>query len=44
MVEGTTIGTMADINGYFVLRNVNLENLVLRVTAVGYEPNVVRRM
>lgn len=42
MVEGTTIGTMADVNGYFVLRNVNAENLVLRITAVGYEPKFVR--
>lgn len=37
MVAGTSIGTMADINGYFVLRNVEANGLSLRVTAVGYE-------
>lgn len=37
MVAGTTIGTVADINGYFILRNAGAENLKLRVTAVGFE-------
>ncbi len=37
MVSGTTIGTVADINGYFILRNVGAGNLKLRVTAVGFE-------
>lgn len=36
MVSGTTIGTVADVNGYFILRNVDAQSLKLRVTAVGY--------
>ncbi len=37
LVVGTSFGTMADINGYFVLRNVEASGLSLRVSAVGYE-------
>jgi CarboxypepD_reg-like domain/TonB-dependent Receptor Plug Domain len=37
MISGTTIGTVADVNGYFILRNINPENLKLRVSVVGYE-------
>ncbi len=37
MVAGTTIGTMADINGYFILRNVNPKDLKLKVSAIGFE-------
>ncbi len=37
MVSGTTIGTVADVNGYFILRNVDPHDLKLRVMAIGYE-------
>lgn len=37
MVAGTSIGTMADINGYFILRNISPKNLKLRVSAIGFE-------
>ncbi len=37
VVIGTTIGTVTDVNGYFILRNVNPQNVKLRVSIVGYE-------
>lgn len=35
-VAGTTIGTVADVNGYFILQNITLKNTILRVSAIGY--------
>ncbi len=40
VVVGATIGTVADINGYFILRNISSKNLKLRVSAVGYRTKV----
>jgi hypothetical protein len=37
MVSGTTAGAVADINGYFILRNINPQNVKLLVSVVGYE-------
>ena len=37
MVAGTSIGTVADVNGYFILRNVTLHDTKLRAAAVGYK-------
>ncbi len=41
MVVGTTIGTMADVNGYFILRNLKLTKIRLRVSAIGYREKEV---
>ncbi len=35
-IAGTSSGTVADVNGYFILRNVSLQNAKLRVSAIGY--------
>ncbi|OYV86335.1 MAG: hypothetical protein B7Z63_04155, partial [Ignavibacteriae bacterium 37-53-5] len=35
-IAGTSSGTVADVNGYFILRNVRLQNTRLRVSAIGY--------
>lgn len=35
-IVGTSIGTVADINGYFFLRNVKPEQTRLRASAIGY--------
>ena len=36
-IVGTLAGTMADVNGYFILRNVHPENASVRASAVGYQ-------
>ncbi len=36
-VIGTSLGTVADVNGYFILRDIALHNARLRVSAVGYK-------
>ncbi len=36
-VVGTTVGTMADVNGYFILQNIVLNGTKLRASAIGYE-------
>ncbi len=36
LVVGKSIGTVADVNGYFILRGVALRNTRLRVSAIGY--------
>ena len=36
-VIGTLLGTVADVNGYFILRDIALHNARLRVSAVGYK-------
>lgn len=36
LVAGTSIGTVADVNGYFILRGVPTHNVKLRISAVGY--------
>jgi hypothetical protein len=36
LISGTSIGTVADVNGYFILRNVRLHDTKLRVSAIGY--------
>lgn len=36
LVEGTSIGMMADVNGYFILRNLRAANMKLRISAIGY--------
>ncbi len=41
MVVGTSIGTVADINGYFILPNLELQRLTVRASAVGYTPKEV---
>ena len=35
-VVGTSIGTVADVNGYFILRDITLDKTKLHVSAVGY--------
>jgi len=37
VVEGTSTGTVADVNGYFILRNITLHHTRLRVSAIGYK-------
>ncbi len=41
LIVGTTNGTVADINGYFILRDLHAGNLKLRISAVGYLGKVV---
>lgn len=41
LVEGTSIGTVADVNGYFILRRLRLTEPKLRISAVGYTVKVV---
>lgn len=41
MIYGTKIGSVADVNGYFILRNVSPQNIELRITALGYETKTV---
>ncbi len=40
MIYGTKIGTVADVNGYFILRNVSPQNVALRVTALSYKTKI----
>ncbi len=41
-VAGTLAGTVADVNGYFILRNVTPHDARLRVSAVGYQAKEFR--
>ncbi len=36
-VVGTSVGTIADVNGYFILQNVAILRARLRASAVGYQ-------
>ena len=37
-VVNTAVGVVADVNGYFILRNVKLPGTKLRASAIGYKP------
>ena len=41
-VVGTSAGTVADVNGYFILQNVVVRETKLRASAIGYQPKEFR--
>ena len=42
MIEGTSLGAAADINGDFFILNVTPGEISLRVTAIGYSPKTIQ--
>lgn len=42
MIEGTTLGAAADVNGEYYILNVSPGEATLRVTAIGYAPRTLQ--